>query len=173
MLYMIHHLDVQDRKKVGGEITRIGDFKHDTSFLTKTTHPKDEKKSQSQLNTKNTHGRKKSKMHLLAINCGSSSIKGKLYSIKGKDEDLENVATLSVSGISSNGEKISIKVKWNGGLGKDVDEHGEDGGEVECESMLRRTFLTQDKSLVPLLLDRLTGSGGVDKDDIKYITHRV
>jgi hypothetical protein len=36
-------------------------------------------------------------------------------------------------------------------------------------------FMTDriDKSLVPLLLDKLTSAGKVDKDEVKYVTHRV
>jgi hypothetical protein len=30
-----------------------------------------------------------------------------------------------------------------------------------------------DKSLVPLLLEKLTNAGTVDKDEVKYVTHRV
>ena len=30
-----------------------------------------------------------------------------------------------------------------------------------------------DKSLVPLLLEKLTSAGKVDKSQIKYVTHRV
>jgi acetate kinase len=68
-------------------------------------------------------------MYLLAINCGSSSIKGKLYTIP----DLKTQAELSVSNISSKGEKIKIKIEWvEGGEGKDVKEEGEDGGRVKC-----------------------------------------
>lgn len=72
-------------------------------------------------------------MHALAINCGSSSIKGKLYHIASKEAALEVVASLSVSNISSKGEKVKIKVQWEGDKGKDVDEEGEDGGSVDCE----------------------------------------
>ncbi|KAK1925863.1 Acetokinase family-domain-containing protein [Papiliotrema laurentii] len=100
-------------------------------------------------------------MHVLAVNCGSSSIKGKLYSVPSKDKPLDLIAQLSVSNISSKGEKVKISVKWANEQGKDVNEQGEDGGTVEY------------KSLMPLLLDRLTESGGVDKNDIKYITHRI
>jgi acetate kinase len=72
--------------------------------------------------------------YLLAINCGSSSIKGKLYHLPGsKEEPLNDAASLSVSNISSKGEKIKIKIQWNGEEGKDVNEEGEDGGDVECE----------------------------------------
>jgi acetate kinase len=72
--------------------------------------------------------------YLLAINCGSSSIKGKLYHLPGsKDEPLNDAASLSVSNISSKGEKIKIKIQWKKEEGKDVDEEGEDGGDVECE----------------------------------------
>jgi hypothetical protein len=72
--------------------------------------------------------------YLLAINCGSSSIKGKLYHLpKSKDEPLNDAASLSVSNISSKGEKIKIKIQWKGEEGKDVNEEGEDGGDVECE----------------------------------------
>jgi hypothetical protein len=56
--------------------------------------------------------------YLLAINCGSSSIKGKLYHLPGsKDEPLNDAASLSVSNISSKGEKIKIKIQWRGGQG--------------------------------------------------------
>lgn len=72
--------------------------------------------------------------YLLAINCGSSSIKGKLYHLPGsKEEPLSDAASLSVSNISSKGEKIKIKISWKGEEGRDVEEGGEDGGDVECE----------------------------------------
>jgi len=125
-------------------------------------------------------------MYLLAINCGSSSIKGKLYGIpSSKSEPPSAVADLSVSNISSKGEKVKIKVGWEGGKGKNVDEEGEDGGSVECKCnvLLFKSprWLNQgltcshliDSSLVPLLLERLESSGKLEKDDIKYITHRV
>lgn len=111
--------------------------------------------------------------YLLAINCGSSSIKGKLYHLpKSKDEPLNDAASLSVSNISSKGEKIKIKIQWQGQEGKDVEEEGEDGGEVECEFYLSGRLML-DKSLVPLLLEKLTNAGKVDKDEVKYVTHRV
>jgi acetate kinase len=72
-------------------------------------------------------------MHVLAVNCGSSSIKGKLYSVPSKDKPLDLIAQLSVSNISSKGEKVKISVKWANEQGKDVNEQGEDGGTVECE----------------------------------------
>jgi acetate kinase len=76
-------------------------------------------------------------MYLLAVNCGSSSIKGKLYAIPpAKSDPLETVADLGVSNISSKGEKVKIKVTWSNGKGKDVNEDGEDGGSVECEACL-------------------------------------
>jgi len=72
--------------------------------------------------------------YLLAINCGSSSIKGKLYHLPGsREEPLNDAASLSVSNISSKGEKIKIKISWKGEEGRDVEEEGEDGGDVECE----------------------------------------
>jgi hypothetical protein len=77
----------------------------------------------------------RSAMYLLAVNCGSSSIKGKLYAIpSAKSDPLETVADLSVSNISSKGEKVKIKVTWSNGKGKDINEDGEDGGSVECEA---------------------------------------
>jgi acetate kinase len=116
--------------------------------------------------------------YLLAINCGSSSIKGKLYHIpKSKDESLNDAASLSISNISSKGEKIKIKIQWQGEEGRDLDEEGEDGGEVECELyiLISKAFADSmaDKTLVPLLLEKLTGAGKVDKDEVKYVTHRV
>jgi acetate kinase len=72
--------------------------------------------------------------YLLAINCGSSSIKGKLFHLPGsKEEVLKDAASLSVSNISSKGEKIKIKINWQEEEGRDLEEEGEDGGEVECE----------------------------------------
>ena len=89
-------------------------------------------------------------MHILAINCGSSSIKGKLYQIPSKDAEAKVAASLSVSGISSKGEKVKISVKWTGEKGTDVDEEGEDGGSVECESVWshfhRRTLIKRQES---------------------------
>lgn len=74
-------------------------------------------------------------MYILAINCGSSSIKGKLYPIPiSQSEPLLPTAHLGVSNISSKGEKVKMKVGWEGGKGKDVDEEGEDGGSVDCEA---------------------------------------
>lgn len=75
-------------------------------------------------------------MYLLAINCGSSSIKGKLYTLpKSKSDDLEAVADLSVSNISSKGEKVKIKIGWeNSQDKKDLNEEGEDGANVDCTS---------------------------------------
>lgn len=72
--------------------------------------------------------------YLLAINCGSSSIKGKLYHLPAsRQETFKLAASLSVSNISSKGEKIKIKVQWDEEEGSDVNEEGEDGGTVECE----------------------------------------
>ncbi len=75
------------------------------------------------------------RMYLLAINCGSSSIKGKLYALpKSKSDELNAVASLSVSNISSKGEKIKIKICWDKSQGKkDLNEEGEDGASVECK----------------------------------------
>lgn len=73
-------------------------------------------------------------MHVLAINCGSSSIKGKLYSIESKSAELETVAELSINNISSSGEKIKIQIEWTDSThGENIDEEGEDGAEAECK----------------------------------------
>ena len=71
--------------------------------------------------------------YLLAINCGSSSIKGKLYSLPALDKKAE----LGVSNISSKGEKIKIKITWTDSK-DNVDEEGEDGGSVECAFLSRK-----------------------------------
>lgn len=82
--------------------------------------------SSPQVNTKMSY--------LLAINCGSSSIKGKLYHLPQSTNDpLSQAANLSVSNISSKGEKIKIKISWNEEEGRDVSEEGDDGDDVECE----------------------------------------
>lgn len=116
--------------------------------------------------------------YLLAINCGSSSIKGKLYHLPTSSDDALNLAaSLSVSNISSKGEKINIKISWAEEEGRDVDEEGDDGGDVECKLSLPMCAGSQadveDKSLVPLLLEKLTSAGKVEKSQIKYVTHRV
>jgi acetate kinase len=117
--------------------------------------------------------------YILSINCGSSSIKGKLYELPpSQEEPLIDLANLSVSNIASKGEKIKIKIKWENDKGKDVEEEGEDGAEVECElEFLGGKPSTQahdiDQSLVPQLLEQLTRSASIKKEDIKYVTHRV
>ena len=78
-------------------------------------------------------------MYLLAVNCGSSSIKGKLYAIPPvKSDALKAEAQLGVSNISSKGEKVKIKVEWTGSQGKDVNEEGDDGDKVECMYTFQR-----------------------------------
>ncbi|EIW70960.1 acetate kinase [Tremella mesenterica] len=100
-------------------------------------------------------------MYILAINCGSSSIKGKLYPIPSQPtQPLRDCASLSVSNIASHGERIKVKVNWTEG-GKGLEEEGEDGGNVEYSS------------LVPMLLGKLTTSGSVNKADIHYVVHRI
>jgi acetate kinase len=117
--------------------------------------------------------------YLLAINCGSSSIKGKLYHLpSSKSEDLSPAAGLSISNISSKGEKIKIKIQWERKEegSRNVDEEGDDGGEVDCMLIhisVMWSVLIPDQSLVPLLLEKLTSAGKVDKDEVKYVTHRV
>ncbi|KAK8858766.1 acetate kinase [Kwoniella newhampshirensis] len=97
-------------------------------------------------------------MYLLAINCGSSSIKGKLFFIANT---FELHANLAVSNISSKGEKVKIKIDWEEGKGENSVEEGEDGDKVEYST------------LVPNLLEHLVNSSHVNKENIKYITHRV
>ena len=81
--------------------------------------------------------------YLLAINCGSSSIKGKLYAIPSSySQQLKTEATLGVSNIGAKNEKVQIKVKWSDGQAKDVSEEGDDGDEVDCEGTLWAANLT-------------------------------
>lgn len=78
--------------------------------------------------------------YLLAINCGSSSIKGKLYHLPSSKQDPLNLAaSLSISNISSKGEKIKIKIQWDEEEVRDVNEEGEDGGSVECKLRLPKS----------------------------------
>lgn len=80
--------------------------------------------------------------YILAINCGSSSIKAKLYlldsraasgrSPHGRDAP---VAELSIKNIAAKGEKVVFKISWKGEfseLGSDVEDEGEPGDQVEC-----------------------------------------
>ncbi|KAJ9110922.1 hypothetical protein QFC19_001431 [Naganishia cerealis] len=66
--------------------------------------------------------------YILAINCGSSSIKAKLYKVgSAKRQPLTAVAEGSVKGIGAKGQKIKIKLEWLDGSGDNVSEEGELG----------------------------------------------
>ena len=70
--------------------------------------------------------------YLIALNCGSSSIKGRLYVVPhSKKEKFEQQATLSVSNIGAPGEPIHFTLKWSDNKGEDMDIHTDDGGSVE------------------------------------------
>lgn len=66
---------------------------------------------------------------LLAINCGSSSIKAKLYQIPDRSgKPLDLAASLSVSNINAKGEQLKIKIKW---ANKQDVEKEQDGDDIE------------------------------------------
>jgi acetate kinase len=74
-------------------------------------------------------------MYLLTLNCGSSSVKGKLYNLPSKDAPLAPAAKISVSNIGAKGDRVHVALKWLDGAGRgDVDERLGDGGEVERAS---------------------------------------
>lgn len=73
--------------------------------------------------------------HLLALNCGSSSIKGKLFALPA----LKEAATLAVSNIGSKGDKVTVTIRWTGGEGEDVDTQAGAGEEFERESSAERS----------------------------------
>ncbi|BEI93983.1 uncharacterized protein CcaverHIS019_0604420 [Cutaneotrichosporon cavernicola] len=101
-------------------------------------------------------------MYLLTLNCGSSSIKGKLFNIPSKEAPLEAVAKISVLNIGAKGDRVHVVVKWLDGLTEDVDERMGDGGQVE------------HRHIFPIILKHISSSGsGIAQDDIKYITHRI
>lgn len=68
--------------------------------------------------------------YLLAINCGSSSIKGKLFAIPS----FELLANLAVTNISSSDERVKIKTTWEEGKGKDSEEEADYGDKIRCRS---------------------------------------
>lgn len=71
--------------------------------------------------------------YILAINCGSSSIKSKLYSVSStKGQPLTAVAEASIKGIAAKGQNTKIKVEWLDGSGHNLSEEGEEGDKVEC-----------------------------------------
>lgn len=72
-------------------------------------------------------------MYLLALNCGSSSIKGKLYAVK-KDFDL--AASISVSNIGAEGDNVKMKISWVGDERDDDEKEIGKGSEVERECEL-------------------------------------
>lgn len=72
--------------------------------------------------------------YLIALNCGSSSIKGRLYTVPtSKSGKFRQEATLSASNIGAPGEPIHFKLKWDTDRGKDMDIRTDDGGSVERE----------------------------------------
>lgn len=66
--------------------------------------------------------------YILALNCGSSSIKSKLYKLP-LVEHHEPEASLSISNIGAEDSKISIKLQW---LGQDEKSDSLDGT-LSCE----------------------------------------
>lgn len=101
-------------------------------------------------------------MYILAVNCGSSSIKGKLFPIPdSKQAALKPAASLAVSNISSKGEKVKIKISWTDGKGKEVNEEGEDGASVDCGPLVSKLPFTANP------LRSVARSAATDK------THRV
>jgi hypothetical protein len=81
---------------------------------------------------------------ILAINCGSSSIKAKLFELGGEGNALTPVADLTVKNIAAKGEKVKFKITWEkNGWGSELEDEGEEGSEVDCELGLefdRRAF---------------------------------
>ncbi|KAL1413135.1 hypothetical protein Q8F55_000884 [Vanrija albida] len=99
-------------------------------------------------------------MYILALNCGSSSIKGKLFALPpASDSPLARVATLAVSNIGAAGDAVTLRLRW--ATGEDVREAGGDGGSV------------QHRDLFPWILEHVAASGEVKAADIKYIVHRI
>lgn len=66
-------------------------------------------------------------MYLVALNCGSSSIKGKLYAVGPK---FTTVAVISVSNIGAAGDDVQLKITWEDGK-NGIDEDIGKGSEVE------------------------------------------
>lgn len=72
-------------------------------------------------------------MYILALNCGSSSIKGKLFAFPtSPSAPLVSIATLAVSNIGAHGDNVTLRLKWENG--PDERQTGADGGSVERES---------------------------------------
>jgi hypothetical protein len=73
-------------------------------------------------------------MYLLALNCGSSSIKGRLYRAASASAPLESLAQLAVSNIGAKGDTVRVQIRWSGDVSaKDVDEAGGEGGSAQRE----------------------------------------
>lgn len=74
---------------------------------------------------------------ILALNCGSSSVKAKVYSIgegEGQGIQPELFASIAISNINAQAEKIGVKLKWADGRGKDINEEQDSGDAVKRES---------------------------------------
>ncbi|CAK9784412.1 acetate and butyrate kinase [Cutaneotrichosporon oleaginosum] len=100
-------------------------------------------------------------MYVLTLNCGSSSIKGKLFHLPSKEAPLKPAAKISVLNIGAKGDRVHVVVKWLDDEGRDdVDERMGDGGEVE------------HRDIFPVILKHITSSG-IKEDAIKYVTHRI
>lgn len=85
----------------------------------------------------------------LALNCGSSSIKARLFALpsssssSSSDSDLEQAAKLSASGIGAGGGKeVELELVWTG---KDEPETRTEDGDAECESFLTHSLAQKQR----------------------------
>lgn len=80
--------------------------------------------------------------YLLALNCGSSSIKGRLFALPTAGAGsprgvLEDVARIAVSNIGAKGDTVQLKIGWEAGRGEDVKQEGGEGATARRESSTR------------------------------------
>lgn len=76
--------------------------------------------------------------YLLALNCGSSSLKSQLYRYtEGDSTSLKPVAKASASNVGAKGRKVELKVSWTDSKGEDKKVEKEQA-DVECESTRHR-----------------------------------
>ncbi|KAL7410670.1 Acetokinase family-domain-containing protein [Mrakia frigida] len=103
--------------------------------------------------------------YILSLNCGSSSLKAKLFLVSSPSSPLKVIATASASNVGAKGKKVVLEVVWEG-------VEAEQGGEVKIEKEQEDVQYTD---LPGLVLGILTEGEKkkVDKEEIRWVTHRI
>ncbi|CED84592.1 acetate kinase [Phaffia rhodozyma] len=114
--------------------------------------------------------------YILSLNCGSSSVKSKLFSIpadssppSASEHDLLStlklIATADAGNIGAKGKDVEIELSW-------VDK--KDAG----QTVKKKQDEVEYTDIIPIILDLLTKENkdngpSLDKKELRYVTHRI